>query len=260
MKTATYFFTAVGVLFFNLASYCQKNDTIPSFIKGKQAVGVNLSDTAGPAKKNSAIRAGKHDSSDSPYKVDSLTRKRHNPRRATLYSTFLPGLGQVYNKKYWKVPIVYAAVGIPAYFYFDNKRWYEKCQFAIGVILSGDTTQATLLKVDPQLRPFVVGLEDNQIRSARNEYRKNEDYSVLFVLLFWGLQIVDATVDAHLKDFDISTNLSMRLRPSGMGAANGGMGGVSGNAFAGGGSAGNVQGLSLVFDLHKAKFKPIALP
>src|ERR1700737_2220161 len=98
---------------------------------------------------------------DSPYKVDSATRKKHDPRRATLYSTFLPGLGQIYNRKYWKLPLVYAAVGIPAYFYFDNKSWYKKCQLALAVILDTPLTDAKLNTVAPQLRPFVQSGDDN---------------------------------------------------------------------------------------------------
>jgi hypothetical protein len=70
-----------------------------------------------------------------------------------------------------------------------------------------------LKKVNSQLRPFVTdATQDNALRNYRNEYRQNEDYSILFFLLFWGLQIVDATVDAHLKYFDISDQLTMQLQ------------------------------------------------
>src|ERR1700759_5561472 len=69
-------------------------------------------------------------------KADTVDRKPsvHSPRRATLYSTFFPGLGQIYNRKYWKVPLVWAAVGIPTYTFFYNKSWYEKCQHAISLL------------------------------------------------------------------------------------------------------------------------------
>src|SRR5580765_7058737 len=63
---------------------------------------------------------------------DSIDRKRKQSyHRATIYSAILPGAGQVYNKKYWKVPIVYAAIGIPAYFYFYNKNYYNDAQYAL---------------------------------------------------------------------------------------------------------------------------------
>src|SRR5882672_7038705 len=177
MTILKYFLTIGGILFFQLSSWSQKKDTIPSFIKGKEAVGINITDTARLHKTDSVRRRSGKDSTDSPYKVDSLTRKRHNPRKATLYSTFMPGLGQIYNRKYWKLPLVYAAVGIPAYFYFDNKRWYQKCQYALAAILDTPITAAKLAKVDPQLRSFVTNGQDNALRSARNEYRKNQDYS-----------------------------------------------------------------------------------
>ncbi|HMH20255.1 MAG TPA: DUF5683 domain-containing protein [Puia sp.] len=257
MTTLKFFLAIGGILFFQLASYSQKNDTIPSFIKGKQAVGVNITDTARLHKTDSIRRRSGKDSMDSPYKVDSATRRRHDPRKATLYSTFVPGLGQIYNRKYWKLPLVYAAVGIPVYTYFYNKEWYKKCQFALAVILNGDTSAATLAKVDPKLQPAVQAKYDNSIRSYRNSYRKDQDYSVIFFLLFWGLQIVDATVDAHLKDFDVSNELSMRLQPAGAGS-----GSLAGSSFpaaaTGGGSM--YGGVSLVFDLHRARFRPISLP
>jgi hypothetical protein len=185
--------------------------------------------------------------------VDSLAKKKHDPRKATLYSTFLPGLGQIYNRKYWKLPLVYAAVGIPAYEYFDNKRWYQRCQYALAVIVgaqaTGSINQDSLAKVNPQLQKFVTDKDDNSVRSYRNEYRKDQDYSVLFFLLFWGLNIVDATVDAHLMNFDVSNDLSIHLQE----------GPPSSPSF-GGMSAGPMMGLGLVLDWHKPHYRPIALP
>ena len=97
----------------------QKNDTIPSPIKGTPVIPPKGIDTV---HRSGNVRPGGV-RKDSPYKVDSLAKKKHDPRKATLYSTFFPGLGQFYNRKYWKMPIVYAAVGIPAYEYFNNKKW-----------------------------------------------------------------------------------------------------------------------------------------
>jgi type II secretory pathway pseudopilin PulG len=242
MKMGKYFLAICGLLFLQLTSYGQQKDSIPirdttpAFIKGRLSVPVQP----------------KPQPTDSPYKTDSVTRKKHNPRKATLYSTFLPGLGQIYNRKYWKVPLVAAALGIPAYTYFYNRSEYKKTQFAITVIATFFDTaalgtipaipQAVLNKVDPALRTFVVNGYDNQLRSYRNQVRQDQDYSVLIFLLFWGLQIVDATVDAHLKDFDVSDQLSLRLQPAD-------------------GSVSKTMGLSLVMDIHQARPKPlISLP
>jgi hypothetical protein len=186
------------------------------------------------------------------YKTDSLTKAVHNPRKATLYSTFFPGLGQFYNRKYWKIPIVWAAVGIPTYTYFYNRTWYKKCQTAISLLdlylnqgLPYPVSKPDSLKlIDPKLQAFIVNEDDNSLRTYRNEFRKDEDYSVLFFLLFWGLNIVDATVDAHLMSFDVSNSLTMRLdQPSG------------GVTIAGPGGPG--MGLSLVFDWHKSRSRPL---
>ena len=187
------------------------------------------------------------------YKVDSLTRKRHDPRRATLYSTFFPGLGQFYNRKYWKIPIVWAAVGIPAYTYIYNRSWYQKCQHAISLLdiytQTGGTypqTADSLNLVDPKLRTFMTEGGENQLRSYRNEFRKDEDYSVLFFMLFWGLNIVDATVDAHLMYFDVSNSLTLHLQqPSG--------------SVTLAGPAGPGMGLSLVLDWHKPRPRYLSL-
>ncbi|MBS1660404.1 MAG: hypothetical protein JST68_05070, partial [Bacteroidetes bacterium] len=221
----------VGFLF--LHGYCQgqtKNDTIPSFIKGKTGSGAPV------AVPDSALPKGrKRVHTDAPYKVDSTARKQHSPRKATLYSTFVPGLGQIYNRKYWKLPLVYAAVGIPAYTFFYNRSWYKKCQDAIALIdpytsLGQPVPEDVYNKVDPRLREFAKDGAANSIRSYRNEFRKDQDYSVLFFLLFWGLQIVDATVDAHLMSFDVSDKLTFHLQQSSNGlpitgsGSSGGMG------------------------------------
>ncbi len=248
-----------GFLALHHCCWCQ-NDTIPSFIKGKTGVGTRVTDTL---PHSDSIRRNGH--KVSPYAVDSLARKKHDPRKATLYSTIFPGLGQIYNRKYWKLPIVYAAVGIPAYTYFYNKGWYQKCQFALSIIDNYTSVglappPALLKQVNPQLLTFITNADDNSLRNYRNEFRKNEDYSILFFLLFWGLNIVDATVDAHLMGFDVSDNLSMNLQPpsgnSLMAAGNGtippGAAGISATT-----GLSSAMGISLVFDLHKARYKPI---
>src|SRR5258708_5330791 len=251
MKMVRYLL-AVGILLGgHFVSWSQQNDTIPSYIKGKQGSGYPVADTLKPHPKDSLLR---HKSAkvDNPYKVDSATRKKHDPRKATLYSTFCPGLGQIYNHKYWKLPLVYAAVGIPAYLYFDNKNWYKKCQFALAVILDTPLTAAKLAKVDPQLRPFVTAGDDNALRSARNQYRKYQDYSVIFFVLFWGLQIVDATVDAHLMDFDLTPQLTLHLQEGSNSASAGGLAGLGGMNTS--------MGIGLAFDIHKPRFKTLFVP
>jgi hypothetical protein len=248
MKTVRYLFTVCVLIWLHSICYGQvKNDTIPPYIKGKVVLGERVLDTLPP--KADTLK-GRKRGKDIPNKVDSpVVKKKHDPHKATLYSTFCPGLGQIYNRKYWKLPLVYAAVGIPAYTYFYNRNWYKKCQYALTVLLNGTTDSATLATVDPKLQGFVKNKLDNYIREYRNEFRKDQDYSVIFFLLFWGLQIVDATVDAHLMNFDISPELSLHLREQP---------GVQGNLLPPGSAS--PAGIGLVFDLHKARYKPIPLP
>ena len=224
-----------------------KNDTLPPYIKGKVVLGERVLDTL-PANADSlhGRKTGKasHEKSDS-----AVAKKKHDPRKATLYSTFCPGLGQIYNRKYWKLPLVYAAVGIPVYTYFYNRDWYKKCQYALSVVLDSNPSPERIAKVHPKLAYFVSIKDDADIRTYRNQFRKDQDYSVIFFLLFWGLQIVDATVDAHLMNFDISPELSLHLRDGS---------GSQGNALIPGSAS--PAGIGLAFDIHKARYKPIALP
>jgi len=247
MKMVRYVFMVCVLVWLQGICYGQvKKDTIPPYIKGRVVLGERVLDTLPP---NADSLRGQKKGRDRSHKVDSLGKKKHDPHKATLYSTFCPGLGQIYNRKYWKLPLVYAAVGIPVYTYFYNRDWYKKCQYALSLVVSGDTTSASLSKVDPKLRVFVNNKDDANIRTYRNEFRKDQDYSVIFFLLFWGLQIVDATVDAHLMNFDISPELSLHLRDGS---------GSLGNPLIPGSAS--PAGIGLAFDLHKPRYKPIQLP
>lgn len=133
--------------------------------------------------------------------------KKFNPRTATLRSAMLPGWGQIYNKKYWKLPLVYGALGTTAGVYFYNIKTYRLLRKAYVYITDKDSNNNAL--IDPRFRNLSAGA----IRTYRDSFRQNIDYSVLFFILFWGLNVVDATVDAHLKGFDVNENLSIELKP-----------------------------------------------
>ncbi len=144
-----------------------------------------------------------------------IVKKVHSPKKATIYSAVLPGLGQVYNKKYWKVPIVYAAIGIPTGLFFYNKKYYNASRYALSIVANNRFANAdSMAKVDPQLKPLVQPGFDNSIINYRNQFRRDMDYSVLVTLLMWGLNIVDATVDGHLKGFDVSDDLTLKIQPA----------------------------------------------
>lgn len=160
--------------------------------------------------------------------LNDTGRKAFSPRIATIRSAILPGWGQIYNKKYWKLPLVYGALGTTAGIFFYNLDYYNLLRDAY--ILKTDNIPGNDDQIDPRFR----SLSNESIKAYRNSFRQSVDYSVLFFLFFWGLNVVDATVDAHLKAFDVNDNLSFRFQP-----------GYSKMA--------GTSGLSLVFDLHSAK-------
>lgn len=142
-----------------------------------------------------------------PLASDTVVRKKFNPRTATIRSAILPGWGQAYNKKYWKIPIVYGALGVSAGVFFFNLKTYKQLRDA--VIYRQDTLAGNDSLIAPDLRQLTT----SSLIFYRNAYRQNIDYSVLAFLVIWGLNVVDATVDAHLKGFDVSPDLTMKIKP-----------------------------------------------
>jgi hypothetical protein len=144
-------------------------------------------------------------------RYDSIS-KIHKPRIAAIRSAILPGLGQIYNKKYWKLPIVYGALGTCAGIFLYNLGNYKDARFAYTVKYNMRvfrTDSALYDNIDDKLKP----LSEESIKFYRNQFRRDIDYSALVFILLWGLNVVDATVDAHLKSFDVSPNLSFRFKP-----------------------------------------------
>ena len=132
------------------------------------------------------ITIGNRPDTSKPVKADSVAKRKHSPKKAAIRSAILPGLGQIYNKKYWKVPIVYTAIGIPVGLFINNKTWFDRTKYALAVVSSPNPTPDSLNAVHPQLRPLVDQKAEGSILRYRNEFRRNMDYSVLFALLFWG--------------------------------------------------------------------------
>lgn len=152
------------------------------------------------------------------HKVDSVNQdiqdKKLNifdPRKAAIRSAILPGLGQIYNKKYWKLPIVYGALGISGSVFVYNFKWYKRTRYAYKVLATKDT--ANFPRVYRDLQIFISRNDLTRLQYARDQYRRSIDYSALFFVLLWGLNVVDATVDAHLKGFDVSPDLTLRVKP-----------------------------------------------
>jgi len=124
------------------------------------------------------------------------------PSKAAFYSTLLPGLGQAYNKKYWKIPLVYVAIGIPTYLYIKNDKDYDLYRDAYRRRLSG-FPQGSVGD------PFPNVTDDGLIR-AQQQLRRNKELALLIAIGMYALNIVDANVDAHLLQFNVDEDLSIR--------------------------------------------------
>jgi nitrogen fixation-related uncharacterized protein len=122
-----------------------------------------------------------------------------SPSKAAFYSAVLPGLGQAYNKKYWKIPIVYAAIGTGIYFYVTNNNQYNDVRDAYKRRLAGFTDDE-----------FQGLLTDDGLLEAQKTLRRNKELSLLITFGLYALNIIDANVDAHLMQFNVNDDLSFK--------------------------------------------------
>ena len=145
-----------------------------------------------------------------------VKRKKINPlapSKAAFFSAVLPGLGQIYNKRYWKVPIVYAVIGTGVYAYTYNDDLYDRFRTAFKrrqagftndefYDINGDNTEGQ----DPDL-----DLDD--LERQQENYQRDRDLALVITIAMYALNIIDANVDAHLKQFNIDEDLSMDVQP-----------------------------------------------
>ena len=149
--------------------------------------------------------------------LDSIKIKKpvavHSPRRATIYSAVLPGLGQIYNRKYWKVPIVYGGFATLGYFINFNNELYTKYKQAYSDIIDTDpnTNSFKKLNVNPIFfEADKISQLTERLRLAKDGSRRNRDLVVIGTAVFYALNIIDANVDAALIQFNVDENLSVR--------------------------------------------------
>jgi hypothetical protein len=155
--------------------------------------------------------------------ADSTRTKKpevvHSPRKATIYSAVLPGLGQIYNRKYWKVPLVYGGFVTFGYFINFNNDLYIKYKQAYSDIIDNDPTTNSFkdLKVNPIFfEPDKISQLTERLRIAKDGSRRNRDLVVISTAVFYALNIIDASVDAHFFKFDISDDLTINWVPGPM--------------------------------------------
>lgn len=140
-----------------------------------------------------------------PKEIPSI-QKKHSPKKASIYSAVLPGLGQAYNRKYWKIPIIYAGFGAFAYFINQNYSEYQKFKEAYLWKISGDT-----IPIDNE---YIYKYQTaDQLKNGKNYYLRNFELTCILTGVWYILNILDATVDAHLLDYDINEDLSVHVQP-----------------------------------------------
>ena len=137
-------------------------------------------------------------------------KKPHSPTKATIMSACLPGLGQIYNGKWWKVPIVYAGLGGLGYFVYNNFSEYRSYLHAYEYKTGDLPDDVTLSQYETELANHYSG---SQLQTYKETYRRNFELFTILTVAWYGLNIVDACVDGHLYTYDISDNLSLSVDP-----------------------------------------------
>ena len=150
--------------------------------------------------------------------AQDLTEPIQSPRKAAILSSTLPGLGQIYNKKYWKIPIIYTGLLTSAYYINDNNVQYKLYK------------DAYLKRLDnnPDNDDFVGEYSSGDLLILKDFYRRNREVSILCFVGTYIINVLDASVDAHLFDYDISEDISLQITPT---------------------STANFNGLSLILNL-----------
>ncbi len=159
------------------------------------------------------VRSSTYEDSLPAAKVDSLIKAQHSPRKAAIRSAIIPGWGQIYNRKYWKVPIVWGALGVTGYIFFNNLHTYQDLKFSYAAKYKASVPPYDSIDYK-QIKDKYMPIDPEALKAGRNQYRQYIDYAAVFFIIFWGLNVVDAAVDAHLKAFDISPDLSLRIKPN----------------------------------------------
>jgi len=145
-----------------------------------------ITDTIGPSKKIDPLR----------------------PAKAAFLSAVLPGLGQAYNKKYWKIPIVYGALGTGMYFYLTNDMEYRRYRNAFRRRLAGFRDDE-FINLDENGNFLSERVSEDGLIRAQELFRRNKEVSLLVTIGLYALNIIDANVDAHLLQYNVNENLTL---------------------------------------------------
>ena len=160
------------------------------------------------AKKNKEVKLGSFDRGEAA-EINPLA-----PAKAAFFSAVLPGLGQAYNKKYWKIPMVYAALGSSLYGYLNSQSAYTEFRNAFKSRRAGFMTDKYYDLNNSGLVPGSPDISDSSLQKAQELAQDNRDLALVVTIGIYALNIIDANVDAHLKQFNVSQDLSFRWSPT----------------------------------------------
>ena len=186
------------------------NDSVRSFATDMREFDVRVTDMVAPTADTAAIVA------DTRHKTDHAPQAvwLPDPQKSLWYAFIFPGAGQIYNRSYWKLPIVYGgAVGL-VYGISWNNRYYKEYAQAYRDIMDSDPNTKSYENLLPYGTDPNSSYAQNLMKNKHNTYRRYRDLCIVGAVAFYALTIIDAYVDAQLADFDISPDLSMRVRPT----------------------------------------------
>jgi hypothetical protein len=149
---------------------------------------------------------------------DSIFEKRKKinplaPSKAAFYSAVLPGLGQIYNKRYWKVPIVYVVIGTGVYAYTYNDDLYDRFRTAFKRRQAGFTDDEFYDINGDNAQGASPDLDTDDLERQQENYQRDRDLALVITIAMYALNIIDANVDSHLKQFNVDEDLSMDIKP-----------------------------------------------
>lgn len=149
--------------------------------------------------------------------VENVIRKKEvnplAPSKAAFYSAIFPGMGQIYNKRYWKVPIVYAALGIGIYAYTYNDDLYDRFRTAFKRRRAGFIDDEFYDINGNGIMPGNPDLSNQALQDGQERFQRDRDLALVITIGLYALNIVDANVDAHLQQFNVDEDLSLDVRP-----------------------------------------------
>lgn len=144
----------------------------------------------------------------------------HSPQTATMYAAILPGLGQIYNRKYWKLPLLYGGAAALIYAIHFNNKYYKKYSSAYRDFLIGDPNNKSYMYfvnrahlTEEQVQGTYKQWFQKSLKNKKDYYRRYRDLSIFGMIGLYAVQVVDACVDAHFFNFDVSDDLAFQWQP-----------------------------------------------